>query len=81
MYEKSNVYTNLFDQTQFRLKRINEIKGNFIAEICEREAMSKELSQYIVAFDYFDKILSFYLQHVMGFLLLLLPLPLVHLQG
>ena len=45
----------LNDQQQFRLKKINEIKDYFVAEINEREQMSKRLSKYIASFDYFDK--------------------------
>ena len=45
---------NLNNQ-QFRLNKINEIKNYFIAEIKERELMSKRLIKYIVSFDYFDK--------------------------
>ena len=44
----------LSDQT-FRLNKINETKDYFIAEIREKELMSKGLSKYIAAFDYFDK--------------------------
>ena len=51
------MYPNLNDQQQFRLNEINEIKDNFIAEISERELMSRILSKYIVSFDYFDKLL------------------------
>ena len=40
---------------QFRLNKINEIKNYFIAEIKERELMSKKLSKYIACCDYFDK--------------------------
>ena len=40
---------------QFRLNKINEIENYFIAEIKERELMSKRLSKYIASFDYFDK--------------------------
>ena len=40
---------------QFRINKINEIKFYFIAEIKERELMSKRLSKYITSFDYFDK--------------------------
>ena len=40
---------------QFRLNKINEIENYFIAEIKERELMSKRLSKYIGSFDYFDK--------------------------
>ena len=45
----------LNNQQQFRLKKINEIKDYFVAEINEREQMSKRLSKYIASFDYFDK--------------------------
>ena len=45
----------LSDQQQFRLNKINEIKDYFVAEIKERELMSKRLSKYIASFDYFDK--------------------------
>ena len=40
---------------QFRLNRINEIKDYFVAEIKEKEVMSKKLNKYIASFDYFDK--------------------------
>ena len=43
------------NQQQFRLNKINEIKDYFVAEIKERELMSKRLSKYIASFDYFDK--------------------------
>ena len=62
--ETSNKYQNLNDQQQFRLKKINEIKDYFVAEIKERELISKWLSKYIASFDYFDKSLIFYLQQV-----------------
>ena len=39
----------------FRLNKIDEIKCYFIAEIRERELMSKNLSQYIASFEYLDK--------------------------
>ena len=57
MGEATNMYPNLNDQQQFRLNEINEIKDNFIAEISERELMSRIPSKYIVSFDYFDKLL------------------------
>ena len=54
-----NMYLNLSttpsNDQQFRLKKINEIKDYFIAEIRERELMSKNLSKYIASFEYFDK--------------------------
>ena len=53
--ETRNIYPNLNDQQQFRLNKINEIKDYFVAEIKERELMSKRLSKYIASFDYFDK--------------------------
>ena len=46
--------SNLNNQ-QFRLNKISEIQDYFIAEIKERELMSKKLSTYISFFDYFDK--------------------------
>ena len=46
---------SLNDQQQFRLNKINETKYYFVAEIKERELMSKRLSKYIASFDYFDK--------------------------
>ena len=60
-YETHNIYPNvgvsLNDQQQFRLNKINEIKDYFIAEIKERELMSKRRSKYIGSFGYFDKLL------------------------
>ena len=62
-YETDNAYPNLNaiplnDQQQFRLNKINEIKDYFVAEIKERELMSKSLSKYTASFDYFDKSLT-----------------------
>ena len=45
----------LSNHQQFRLNKINEIKNYFVADIKQRELMSKKLSNYIVSFDYFDK--------------------------
>ena len=45
---------NLNNQ-QFRLNKISEIEEYFIAEIKERELISKKLSKYIYFLDYFDK--------------------------
>ena len=63
-HETPNMYPNLSaallnavllnNQQQFRLNKINEIKDYFIAEIKERELMSKKLSKYIASFEYFD---------------------------
>ena len=43
------------DNQQFRLNKINEIKDCFIAEIKEREIMSKILNKCVTSLDYFDK--------------------------
>ena len=53
-HKAHNIYPNLNEQ-QFRLNKISEIKNYFVAEIKERELMSKRLSKYITSFDYFDK--------------------------
>ena len=56
-HETHNIYPNLgvslSDQQHFRLNKINEIKDYFVAEIKERELMSKRLSKYIAPFEYF----------------------------
>ena len=62
-HETPNMYPNLSamlnvslnDQGHFRLNKINEIKYYFVAEIKERELMSKRLSKYIASVDNFDK--------------------------
>ena len=58
MDEAPSMYPNLSDPTHFRLNKINEIKDYFIAEIRERESMSKRPSKYITLFDHFDKALT-----------------------
>ena len=54
-----NMYPNLnttpSNDQQFRLNKINETKDYFIAEIRERELISRNLSKYIAPFEYFDK--------------------------
>ena len=59
--ETHNIYSNLdvslSDQQQFRLKKINEVKDYFVAEIKERQLMSKRLGKYISSFEYCDKLL------------------------
>ena len=57
MGEAPNLYTNLNEQQQFRLNKINEVKDYFVAEIRKRELMSKSLSKNFATFDYFDKFL------------------------
>ena len=58
-HETPNTYPNSSANTsieqKFRLKKINEIKDYFIAEIKERELMSRRLNKYIATFDYFEK--------------------------
>ena len=54
-----NLNANISNDKQCRLNKVNEIKDNFIAEIKERELMSKNLSKYIASFDYLDKSLIF----------------------
>ena len=53
-YETHNIYLNSNDQKQSRLHKINEIKDYIVAEIKERELMSKMLRKYIGYFDYLD---------------------------
>ena len=53
-----NLNTNISNEQQFRLNKINEIKYYFLAEIRERELISKNLSKYIASLDYFDKSLN-----------------------
>ena len=62
-----NIYPNLsaipLNEQKFRLNKINEIKDYFLAEIRERELISKNISKYIDSLDYFDKSLNFYLYY------------------
>ena len=53
--EHNSVDTSNLSNQQFRLNKISEIVDYFIAEIKERELMSKKLSKYISFFDHFDK--------------------------
>ena len=53
----ANTYSNLGDQIKFRLTKISKMKDSFNSKIQERKIMSKKLSKYIAAFDYFDKTL------------------------
>ena len=53
--EVPNICSNLNNQQQFRLNKISEVRDYFIAEIRERELMSKKLSKCIASFDYFDR--------------------------
>ena len=40
---------NISNEPQFRLNKINEIKDYFLAEIRERELISKNISKYIAS--------------------------------
>ena len=63
-HETPNKYPNLSatslnpplnDRQHFRLNKICEIKYYFVAEVTERELMTKRLSKYIASLNYFDK--------------------------
>ena len=49
--------TNLTEQTKIRLDKITEIESYFHEEINQIKSCSKNLSKYVAAFDYIDKIL------------------------
>ena len=49
---------NVSNKQQFRINKINETKDNFLAEIRERELISKNISKYFASLDYFDKSLN-----------------------
>ena len=57
--ETPNMCPNLnaipLSDLQFRLNKINNIKDYFVAEIKERELMSKTLCKHTASFGYFDK--------------------------
>ena len=57
VHSTKQIYPQLDNALKFRLTKINDIEDFFIAEIEEREKMSKALSKYIGAFDYSGKIL------------------------
>ena len=54
----SNLAENISNNQQFRLNKINEIEDYFLAEITERELISKNISKYIASLDSFDKSLN-----------------------
>ena len=54
-----NLSENTSNEEQPRLNKINEIKNYFLAEIREKELISKSLSKYIASFEYFNKSLIF----------------------
>ena len=49
--------TDLSEQTKFWLDEISKIENFFIEEINQRKSSSKNLSKYVAAFEYIDKIL------------------------
>ena len=49
---------NISNEQQFRLNKTTEIKDYFLAEIRERELISRNISKYIASLDYFDKSLN-----------------------
>ena len=49
--------TILSKQIKFRVSQIIGIENYFYQEINQRKSCSKELSKYVAAFDYIDKIL------------------------
>ena len=49
---------NISNEQQFRINKIIEIKDYVLAEIREREVISKNLSKYIASLDSFDKSLN-----------------------
>ena len=53
--EHNSIDKSNLNNQQFRLNKISEIEDYFIAEIKERELMSKKVSKYVSFFDYFDK--------------------------
>ena len=48
-----NLNTNISNEQQFRVNKINEIKDYFLVEIRERELISKKISKYIASLDIF----------------------------
>ena len=49
--EHNSIDTSNLNNQQFRLNKISEIEDYFIAEIKERELMSRKLNKYIYFFD------------------------------
>ena len=54
-----NLSANISNEQQLWLNKINEIKDYLLAEIRERELISKNLGKYIASFEYFNKSLIF----------------------
>ena len=64
-HKTSNMYpslsANVSNEQQLRLKKINELEDYLLAEIRERELISKNLSKYLASFEYFSKSLIFFI--------------------
>ena len=58
LFIHANLTENISNEQQFRLNKINEIKDYFLAEIREKELISKNISKYIASLNYFDKSLD-----------------------
>ena len=56
-FTETNDKTNLTNQTKFRLDEISKTESYFIEEINQRKSCSKNLSKYVAAFDYINKVL------------------------
>ena len=56
MYLKLNA--NISNEQKFKLNKINEIKDYFLAEIRQRELISKNICKYVASLHYFDKSLN-----------------------
>ena len=56
-----NLSTNISNEQQLKLNKMNEIKDYLLAEIRERELISKNISKYIASFEYFSKSLFFFI--------------------
>ena len=54
-----NLSENISNEQQLRLNKINEIKDYLLAEIRDRELISKNLGKSIASFEYFNKSLIF----------------------
>ena len=48
-------WTDLSEQTKFRLDQISKIENYFIKEINQRKSCDKKLSKYVTVFDYIDQ--------------------------
>ena len=79
-HETHNTNTNLNDQQKLRFNKVDEAEDYFVAEIKERELMSKRRSKSIASFDYFVKPLIVLSVQLVGFLLHLLKLLFEHQQ-